>query len=263
MTSPSGRSRIVAKVGVDLPEHERLLRVPKGNVRAAVLGVWTAAVCVSRRREKDGFCALEWVESFATDETIGILVDVGLFERVTQDGVPGVLVLRYDEFNETKAQIDKRLSDDRNRQRARKDGTGAARSGAVPDGNRLETGRNDTGTTGTGNGNGSSEREPTGVALLAPDDIPITAEFTAKCQMAGARAPTRDDVARCLANAKAKGHVRADWESELFSWMLRSKSFERTRGAGRPDDGPSRSPSLRPMPLPPRRVAPTGSTSGQ
>lgn len=152
MTSPSGRARVTAKVGVDLPWHQRMLRIPRGATRAAALGLWTAANCYSRREELDGFCPLEAVESYVSDEVVTWLVEVGLFTHEEKHGAHGVRILRYDEFNETKADIERRLRADRQRKKGSKPPRGFQQeSERNPNGIRKESDR----TPGIGNGEGS------------------------------------------------------------------------------------------------------------
>lgn len=98
---------IFAKVDVTFPVHHRMLKIQKAY-RAACLGVWTAALCYSRGAELDGLCPIEAIETMATDELIDWLVTVGLFRRVTLDGIGHVEVLKYAEHNETKVEIEKR-----------------------------------------------------------------------------------------------------------------------------------------------------------
>jgi hypothetical protein len=111
--SRSGRKRTCARVETSLPEHKRLRRIPPGTRRGHALGVWLAALCHSRFHELDGFCPTEALHGFLPDEAIEDLVNVGLFARGEQDGVVGVVVVNYAEFNDTKADIDDRLQRDR------------------------------------------------------------------------------------------------------------------------------------------------------
>ena len=156
MSSASGRMRLAARVGVDIPFHERMLKIPKGLKRAAALGLWTAATCYSRARELDGFCPADAVEHFVTAESVYQLVEVGLFTKETRDGISGFRVLKFDEFNETKAEIDERLQRDRLRKRG-------PRQPDIPPGIRTESKRNPLGgpgeDIGVGNGIGEEIRE--------------------------------------------------------------------------------------------------------
>jgi len=141
MASPSGRIRIVAHVGVELPDHERLLPIKDPVERAACMGVWLAALCASRFREKDGFCALEWLGKYNLPDHIQRLVEVGLFAVVTKKGVDGIRVVKYDEFNETKAEIDARLKSNADRQ-AKHRGKKKTEAGNAEDDASPNTSRN-------------------------------------------------------------------------------------------------------------------------
>lgn len=236
MTTPSGRARVTYRVGTELPRHPRFLRMPRGLVRAAALGVWTAAGCYSRGEEQDGFCPAEAIEAYATEEVVAWLVDAGLFAREEQDGVHGFRVLRYKEWNETKAQIDKRLKGDRIRQKnSRKNRVSNRCESRVTNSGRPSDVQDiSVGSPGTGTGTGSDlqgerEREPDGRALLPPEVLEPNDWVKAQCDAVNVRHPTAADVAECLANARAKGHIRADWQAELARWMLRSRKFERDR----------------------------------
>ena len=107
--SRSGRKRTCARVETNFPDHRRMQRIPPGIRRASALGVWLAALCHSRLHELDGFCPIEALQGYAGERVIRDLVDVGLIARGEQDGLAGVVVVNYAEFNETKADIDDRL----------------------------------------------------------------------------------------------------------------------------------------------------------
>lgn len=128
---------IFAKVDVTLPRHHRFLRVP-ANLRAASMGVWMAALCYSRGQELDGFCPWEELGSFTSKQVLDWLVKVGLFSLEDRDGEHGVIVLKYADHNETKAQIDARRAADRSRKKGR--GIQPVPSGILPDSNGIPTG---------------------------------------------------------------------------------------------------------------------------
>lgn len=110
---------IFAKVDVNIPWHPRFVRIPSGIQRSAAIGLWMAALCYTRGHELDGFCPLDSVATIATPETVEWLIKVGLFERVEVDGVPGVIVLKYAEHNETKQEIAERRRLDSERKKKR------------------------------------------------------------------------------------------------------------------------------------------------
>ena len=58
-----------------------------------------------------------------------------------------------------------------------------------------------------------------------PDDVPITDDMLGRCMMRGYPAPTKQDVADCLTNARKKGFFRADWVEEVVDWMRKAKGF--------------------------------------
>jgi hypothetical protein len=89
-------------VEASFPYDERIQRIPVGR-RAHACGVWVAALCYSRRHELDGFCPTEALHGFAPEEAIQHLVDVGLFARAEEDGLSGVIVVNYAQFNGTKS----------------------------------------------------------------------------------------------------------------------------------------------------------------
>ena len=105
---------IFAKIDVGFPRHYRLLDV-RAECRAAALGVWTAALCYTREHMLDGFCPLSALRDFTVDEVIEELVTQGLLARVEREGRAGVVILNYAKHNETKADIERRLSVDRTR----------------------------------------------------------------------------------------------------------------------------------------------------
>jgi hypothetical protein len=131
---------IFAKIDVQLPRHYRLLDIspdcvriplrvrsksdPKRTevcmqfARAAALGVWTAALCFTRDHMLDGFCPLTAISDQAPAEVVEELVRQGLFERAERDGRAGVVIVNYAKHNETKAEIERRLSKDRERKSA-------------------------------------------------------------------------------------------------------------------------------------------------
>ena len=111
--SRSGRKRTCARVETSFPDHKRLKRIPPGTRRSSALGVWLAALCYSRLHELDGFCPTEALQGYAGERVIRDLLDVGLIARAEQDGLAGVVVVNYAEFNETKSDIDDRLQRDR------------------------------------------------------------------------------------------------------------------------------------------------------
>jgi hypothetical protein len=89
---------------------------------------------------------------------------------------------------------------------------------------------------------------PRDTSLTAPPaEIPITDAIRGSCVMAGAREPTPQDAMACLANARKKGYVRADWAQELVSWMIRGKRWDQPNQPP-PTSSPSRKriESLRP-----------------
>jgi hypothetical protein len=90
-------------VETSFPDDERLERIPCGTRRAQALGVWVVALCHSRLHELGGFCPMEVLQAFVGDETIQDLVDVGLFTRGEEDGLIGVVVINYAQFNGTKS----------------------------------------------------------------------------------------------------------------------------------------------------------------
>lgn len=150
---------IFAKVGVRIASHPRFLRIPQKK-RAAALGVWTAALCFSRGEELSGWCPSEAIEAIASEESVGCLVDVGLFSRGDEDGVAGVWILKYEQFNDTKEQIDAA----RLRARAKKT---AQRHPHVPEGVPSAV-PGDTPGTDRGSPQGSPDSAPVSDSLSSP-----------------------------------------------------------------------------------------------
>lgn len=131
------RGFIYSRVGVRIAGHPRFLRIPTPK-RAAALGVWLAALSFTREEQLDGFCPLEAIQTIASKDIVDRLVEVGLFAREEQDGIHGVRILKYEEFNDTKAEID----DARARDRTRKhDARHAGRPPSVPPPVRPDTQR--------------------------------------------------------------------------------------------------------------------------
>ena len=98
---------IFAKVDVTLPQHHRVLRIPRDR-RAAALGVWLVALCYTRGNELDGFVPGEAIDLVASKRVLEDLVGVGLLSADEKDGVHGYLLLRYAEHNETKEVVQRR-----------------------------------------------------------------------------------------------------------------------------------------------------------
>lgn len=130
------RGFIFARVGVRVAGHPRFLRIPAGMLRAAALGVWMSALTFSREEQLDGFCPFEAIQSVATEDVVQRLVDVGLFARDEQDGVHGVRILKYSEFNDTKEEIEEARRRDRERKRPGKPDGIQKHSGGRPKGSR-------------------------------------------------------------------------------------------------------------------------------
>lgn len=167
----NGRATVLAHVGVGLPSHPRMLRIPKGAMRGEALGCWLAATCYSRDGELDGWCPAEALEAISTPETRARLVEVGLFAASKRDGVEGYLVLRYEEFNETKEEIDARLAADRRRKpvRVRSD------SDRIPTGTPPHIPDIDGIGIGTGKGSLGVQGVPPSADVAEPRTSPVTA----------------------------------------------------------------------------------------
>jgi hypothetical protein len=110
--------------------------------RGAALGAWVAALCYTREQMLDGFCPLVAIREIATDETIDELVVQGLFARAEQDGRQGVVVTNYAKHNETKADIERRLTVDRTRKSSDRIPRGRTRRGQA-DSDRTSALRDD------------------------------------------------------------------------------------------------------------------------
>ena len=41
--------------------------------------------------------------------------------------------------------------------------------------------------------------------------------------------PEQSHIEQCLANARKRNYVRADWGSELVDWMIRQKGFDSSK----------------------------------
>lgn len=129
---------IFAKTDVTLGRHHRVLRIPVG-IRAEAIGVWTLALLWTRENERDGFCALEALDKVARRKIIQELERVGLVtSEADEDGVVGIRILRYEEHNEVKAEIDARKEADRSRKSKPGSRHERAIPAAVPSGIRTE-----------------------------------------------------------------------------------------------------------------------------
>lgn len=106
---------IYARVDVRMPTHRRFVKAGP-----AAVGYWAAALCYSRGEELDGHLPAEAVGLILAlgDRDARKLADrlclasVDLFKS---DGAGGYWILKYDEFNETKAQIEQRRAQTRKR----------------------------------------------------------------------------------------------------------------------------------------------------
>jgi hypothetical protein len=170
----TGRAAVVASVAVELPNHHRFFRIPKGAQRGEALGCWLAATLYSRGGELDGWCPVEALEPVSTAETRLRLVAVGLFEPEDRDGVLGFVVCKYAEFNETKSAIDARLAADR----GRKTRLIRSESDRNPVGIRSESEKIPGFFPGNGNGNGNGNGSDPGVQRgpLATESAPAESD---------------------------------------------------------------------------------------
>lgn len=226
---------IFAKVDVTLGQHHRVLRIPKDR-RATALGVWLLALLYTRGNDLDGFAPKESVDMVATDQAIEDLVTVGLLSAHEHEGVHGYLIYRYAEHNETKRQVQRRRNATKKRVRKHR-GNGVTGKDVT----RTEVAFVPGSDSDSGSDQRSSERvQGEGRATLPPADIPVTERVKLDCSAAGARQPSREDVIACLANARSKGHLRADWEAYLVSWMVRGKRLDRPTTPELPPDAPAR-----------------------
>ena len=260
MSRANGRVTIIAHVGVDLPSHRRLLQIPRGNDRGAALGAWLAATCYARREETDGWCPSEALEGVADATTIDRLVSVGLFAPSVREGIEGYDVVRYSDFNETKADVDARLSKDRRRKKPSTPAPSPAHSDRIPSGIHSESDRiplghpphlGDISGNGNGNGNGISAGSP-GVQggpvvtdTLPTDDMRFGfgasawAEGVAKGSGVPCAAPDRFGVADLGRIAKAhagglRGAALDDW------YRATGEEYGRTTDAAQWDRTPRR-----------------------
>lgn len=104
------------------------------------MGVWTIALCYSRGNELDGFCPLEELDGIATEDVLRALYSVGLLDTCEREGVPGVMVLRYADHNETKEQIEARKSADKARKAKPRAASTRKTSGPMDDSDRIPSG---------------------------------------------------------------------------------------------------------------------------
>lgn len=213
-------SVIYARTDVRMPTHRRFIAAGP-----AAVGYWAAANCYSRGEELDGELPAEAIGVLlALGETRGRklaekLVAVGLFERLGD----GYMILKYAEHNETKAQIGVRRIATKARVGAHRN---KACNGVTP---TVTNTVSNASVPGSDSVSDLRDRDQ-GSLTPPPADIPITDEMRDECVMAGAKSPERGDVVLCLANARKKGHVRADWAAELVTWMVRGKQFDRPSG---------------------------------
>lgn len=101
---------IFAKVDVELRDHER------AHQAGQAMGTWTWALLWTRAKERDGFVAVEslrgaWAGEKQATKDMAKLVDVGLAEVVSG----GWTLHGYSDKNETRADIDKRREEGRER----------------------------------------------------------------------------------------------------------------------------------------------------
>jgi hypothetical protein len=198
---------IFAKIDVSFPRHYRLLdvrpesvshvlsdpepthtaasdRAPPDNgarlARAAALGVWTAVLCYSREHMLDGFCPLSAIREIATDGILDELVAQGLMAHTEREGRPGVVILNYAKHNETKTDVERRLSADRTRKQSNPSPKRAAQrvrseSGRTPPGPVEPIPRPEPESEATAPPEVSERRQP-----LAGDHQALIAHFVAE-----------------------------------------------------------------------------------
>ncbi len=182
------RSSFFAAVGLNLSHHHRVLRIKRDdNRRVAAIGTWLVALLYTRREELDGFVPADEIEHLATADIVRDLVEVGLFSAEEKDGVHGFRVLKYEVWNETKRDVERRLKGDRMRKKskpapARRQPDSSAyppTSGSIPDGiPKLPVGipptETETETETQIPRKAPQQTDPIPVAETKPEPVPAT-----------------------------------------------------------------------------------------
>jgi hypothetical protein len=261
---------LYARFGLQLVSHPGALAAKED-----AMGLYVFCMLYSRTHELDGKCPRDAAEMGwsgdrkANRRRLQLLCSpqVG-YMRETEDGYE---ILKFAEFNETKADIEERRAKTRER-------VGRHRNACVTPPGTSDVTRYRPVTEGVSNAfvpvsvsvslSGSDQDldpdraraepaprapETPGGAFVAaasssetpaPDDILITPEIEANCVMAGAPKPTKAHVVAMLASARGKRKVSHDWGAELVSWMCREPSFSRSRAGPKrmvqpvPEGGP-------------------------
>jgi hypothetical protein len=249
------RGFIFARVGVRIAGHHRFLRIPAPK-RAAALGIWLAALTFSRAEQLDGFCPLEAIQAIAPRDIIDRLVDVGLFTRQEENGIHGVWVLKYDDFNDTKAEIDAAREKERRRKsETRSSGRPPSLPPVVPPDNSRESRGSPSSSSlsvsgspiGEGDREGSTAEQPSNTRVkvlgapkryIEPGDA-ITGELREAAKMATVQDVDAAWLKFCGKYAGQWRHVAGAWQAFCVSWAKverteRERERERAKAAGGP-----------------------------
>ncbi len=248
---------IFAVVLVRLANHHRILGIPvrdtvtrdsgvtvtRDNIRAAALGTWLAALLYSRSEELDGFVPADAIENLATPDVITHLLRVGLLTGHEQNGIHGYLLLKYELFNETKAEVRSRRRSQSHRKRLSREGNTVTRDvnvgHAVVTRDRLVCHaltdtvtdtveeKRDPPLASLAAPNGPVRRESIGHRLPAEDGPELDAFVRHwRLDVGHAQWPVFRDHWRGAAGAKAR-HV--DWAAVWRNWLRRAPEFSRTQ----------------------------------
>lgn len=226
---------IHARLDVCIPTHPKFVRAGP-----AAVGYWAAALAYTRDHLLDGAIpgdvigAILGLGEKEARKLCERLVTVGLFARDDSDGY---VLLKYSPKNETRADVEARREE--TRKRVTNYRSNAARNAVTSSVTQSVTPPLRAGAVpGSGSRSGSDQVLPGGAGGGIPDDVPVDAALLGACEMAGAPAPTRDDVQRCLANARKSQRPAppGGWIHEIVSWMLKQKQFD-ARNSTRPANG--------------------------
>lgn len=151
--------RIFAKVDVELSRHQRVIEIDR-KVRYAALGAWLDALLYTRAKELDGWCPLSHLDALPSEHVLDELIRVGLASREEKDGFHGIRLHRYEEHNDTKAEITERKAKDRKRKGSPESGGTQKDSGRNPEGSQRKEYATGTGIPGSDSDSGSVSEDP-------------------------------------------------------------------------------------------------------
>jgi hypothetical protein len=216
------------------------------KVRYAALGAWLDALLYTRAKELDGWCPLSHLDALPSEHVLNELIRVGLASREEKDGFHGIRLHRYEEHNDTKAEIDERKATDRKRKGSKESGGKLTDSDRNPNGSQRKVSSDVAGIpvsvslSDLSSGSPKPEIHPARLSLVPPEapialTDPMPDELREAAQILGVRDPGGAWVKFTGANngrlpSTLKGGLSGAWQV----WCGNEAQFERRERDRRP-----------------------------